>query len=122
VRWTGQGKDLWRVRVDLFAASTSPGLVSGTFDRLRALLTEGDGGEQDLVGADQGLGITQRPVVGLLFWVRADDEGSAATTAVAAARAAGSGGGVGPELYDVTVIPQEAVVLPGDPLYPTQPD
>lgn len=74
------------------------------------------------VGGDQGLGVTGRPVVGLLFWVDADDVGEAATMAVRAARRTGAAHGVGPDLYDVTVIPMEAVVRPGDPGCPAMPD
>jgi hypothetical protein len=61
-------------------------------------------------------------VVGLLFWVQADDVGEAARIAVDTARRAGAGCGVGPELYDVTIIPLNAVVLPDDPQYPSMPD
>ena len=38
------------------------------------------------------------------------------------ARQAGKSAGVGPEPYDVTVIPQAAVVLPNDARYPQMPD
>jgi hypothetical protein len=54
--------------------------------------------------------------------VKADDVGGAATTALDVARQSGNGAGVGPELYDVTVIPRAAVVLPNDPHYPRMPD
>jgi hypothetical protein len=74
------------------------------------------------VGADHGLGIEGRPVVGLTFWVRADDVGQAAKTAVESARRAGTESGVGSELYDVVVIPDAAVAIPDDPRYPQMPD
>ena len=48
--------------------------------------------------------------------------GGAATIAVDAARRAGSGCGVGPTLYDVTVIPSDSVALPDDPTYPVMPN
>lgn len=119
----GVGSELWRVRVDLFAEDDDGRRVSAAAAALRAVLVDDDGDPAHAdVGADQGLGVTTRPVVGLLFWVRADDVGGAATTAVDTARRAGAAHGVGPDLYDVTVIPRDAVVLPGDPLYPSMPD
>jgi hypothetical protein len=59
-----------------------------------------------------------------VFWVRADDVGAAAAQAVQVARIAGQCGlDVGPELYDVTVIPGDAVVTGSDPAaYPLMPD
>ena len=66
-------------------------------------------------GVDQGLGVTERPVAGLVFWVRTDDVGAAAARAVEVARGAGGPAGLGPELYDVTVIPQGAVMMGSDP-------
>jgi hypothetical protein len=73
------------------------------------------------VGGDQGDGATGRPVVGLTFWVRAEDVGEAAVRALDLARRAGENHGVGPELYDVVVIPSAAVVSPDDPEYPHMP-
>jgi hypothetical protein len=97
--------------------------MSATIDALRKLLHQsGDMTPSEDSGADQGVGIARRPVIGLVFWVRADDVGDAARKAVAAARRAGEPNGVGPELYDVTVIPDEAVARPGDPEYPSMPD
>jgi hypothetical protein len=61
-------------------------------------------------------------VVGLLFWVRADDVGSAAKTAVEAACRAGTESGLGAELYDVVVIPSAAVASRDDSAYPRMPD
>jgi len=122
-RWVGDGSELWRVRVDLFAEDGDSQRVQAAAESLRSLLrederepTRGD------AGADQGLGITSRPVVGLLFWVRADDVGRAAKVAVETAQRAGAACGVGPDLYDVTVIPRDAVALPDDPGYPSMPD
>jgi hypothetical protein len=118
----GTGANLWRVRVDLFALGDDGRRVGRAVDELRGLLQEdGRVGNAD-VGGDQGLGVTGRPVVGLLFWVDADDVGEAATTALQVARRAGAAHGVGPDLYDVTVIPEDAVVRPRDPSYPAMPD
>lgn len=121
MRWIGDGSDLWRVRVDLFAADDNGDRVSACARELDLLLAGGDGSGGG-TGADQGLGIARHPVVGLLFWVRADDVGRAATLAVDTARLAGRSHGVGPRLYDVTVIPEDAVALPRDPAYPEMPD
>jgi hypothetical protein len=64
-------------------------------------------------------------VVGLSFWVRADEVGAAATLAVETARRAGAQSGVGPELSAVSVFPSTSVRWPGegDPAYlPRQAD
>jgi hypothetical protein len=122
MRWAGVGSELWRVRVDLFAESKNPRRqINNVAKVLSSLLTSNDGYPKPDIGLDQGTGATGRPVVGLLFWVRADDVGGAATTAVEIARRAGENDGVGPELYDVVVIPRAAVVLPQDPRYPQMP-
>jgi hypothetical protein len=123
MRWAGDGSELWRVRVDLFAESHDPRRqINKVKDTLRGLVTGNDGEPGADIGADQGTGVTTRPVVGMLFWVRANDVGGAAATAVETARRAGEGAGVGPELYDVVVIPRAAVVRPNDPKYPPMPD
>lgn len=115
------GASEWRVRVDLFAVDGDGFRVERAVDELRGQLQD-DGCTNADVGGDQGLGVTGRPVVGLLFWVEADDVAGAARTALQVARRAGAAHGVGPDLYDVTVIPKEAVVRPGDPGYPAMPD
>jgi hypothetical protein len=123
VRWAGAGSELWRVRVDLFAVDDDARRVTSVTESLRHLLTtRDDSAMPEHIGADQGTGIAGRPVVGLLFWVRADDVGIAARTAVETARRAAEGSGAGPELYDVTVIPEAAVALPHDSAYPPMPD
>lgn len=120
----GHGSALWRVRVDLFAPDHESGRVSATHEALGHQLTETDGAARRPGdwAADQGLGIEGRPVVGLLFWVRADEIGRAATLAAETARRAGAESGVGTELYDVVVIPSASVTHRDDPHYPPQPD
>jgi hypothetical protein len=61
-------------------------------------------------------------VIGFTFCVRADDVGSAATTGLAVAQAAGPAAGVGPEFYDVVVVPHSAVVVPLDEFDIPMPD
>jgi hypothetical protein len=124
MRWVGDGSELWRVRVDLFAPDRDAGRVAEAHLALQRQLTASDDtatrpGE---VGADQGTGIAGRPVIGLSFWVRADDVGQAARIAVETARRAGADSGVGTDLYDVVVIPDAAVARPDDPAYPPMPD
>jgi hypothetical protein len=124
VRWVGDGSEFWRVRVDLFAPDDDGARVPAAHEALQRQLTASDEaarrpGES---GADQGTGIEGRPVVGLSFWVRADDVGEAARTAVDTAQRAGTESGVGTELYDVVVIPNAAVARPDDPGYPRMPD
>ena len=53
-------------------------------------------------------------MIGLVFWVRADEVGQAATLAIETARRAGEKCGVGPELYEVVVLPSSAVRHPGE--------
>jgi hypothetical protein len=123
MRWVGDGSDLWRVRVDLFAEDDSRTRVATAHRALqRQLTSDGEAGKVGEVAADQGIGVEGRPVVGLLFWVRADDIGRAASTAVEAACRAGTDSGLGSELYDVVVIPSAAVASLDDPAYPSMPD
>jgi hypothetical protein len=123
MRWTGTGSGLWRVRVDLFADDDDRRRVATAFDALDALLTRSDDNDpKHDFGVDQGTSIAKRPVVGLTFWLAADDVAAAAANAVAVARQAGEGCGVGPELYDVVVVPQASVAEPSDHNYPPRPD
>jgi hypothetical protein len=46
--------------------------------------------------------------------VRADDLGAAAVTALQSARLAGSAADVGPEYYDVSLVPRSAILVPED--------
>lgn len=108
--------------MDLFAEDGEPSRVTAPAEALGVLLTAGDGGDDDGYATDQGTGVAGRPVVGLLFWVAADEVGVAATLAVDTATRAGAGCGAGPELYDVVVVPRSAVVLPRDASYPSMPD
>lgn len=124
VRWGGNGSELWRVRVDLFAPDDDGTRVTAVHEAIRRQLTESDDaarrpGES---GADQGTGIANLPVIGLTFWVRADDVGDAARIALGAAQRAGADSGIGTEPYDVVVIPNAAVARTDDPRYPRMPD
>jgi hypothetical protein len=124
VRWVGNGSELWRVRVDLFAADRDSARVAMAHEALQRELTASDEavGRPGEVAADQGTGIEGRAVIGFSFWVRADDVGQAARTAVEAARRAGADSGAGTDLYDVVVIPNAAVARRDDPAYPPMPD
>ena len=112
---------VWRVRVDLFATQDAPTKrqLQEIHRRLRDL-SSADAAMDTAV--DQGTGVTRRAVVGMTFWVDAADVGQAAITAVDIARRASEGHGAGPDLYDVTVIPRDAVVTPNDARYPPRPD
>ncbi|MGC2190788.1 MAG: hypothetical protein WA751_00425 [Candidatus Dormiibacterota bacterium] len=121
--YAGAGSGLWRVRVDLF--TPLKGIhTQVAVDAVRSLLLSDDSEVERLgVGGDSGLGIEGRPVVGLLFWVRADGVGVAASIAVdTAQRATFKCCGETLDLYDVTIIPRGAVILPDDPQYPQRPD
>ena len=122
MRSAGEGSALWRVRVELFADDDSAHRVPACARSLEQLLPPDDGealaGIGGDYGVDQGIGDAARPVVALLFWLRADDLGRAAVAAVEIARLAGRDAGVGPRLYKVTVLPADAVARPDDPLYP----
>jgi hypothetical protein len=112
------------VRVDLFAPDPHGGRVPAAHEALQRELTGSDGaaGRPGDSAADQGIGVEGRDVVGLLFWVRADDVGQAASLAVETARRAGAESGVGTDLYDVVVIPSGSVSWSDDPAYPAMPD
>ena len=121
-QWVGTGSELWRVRVDLFVPDDSGDWVHLAAEGLRPLLTGSDPSiRHGDFGIDQGTGIANRPVVGLLFWVRADDVGQAALDAVGTARRALAAPLPDAGLYDVTVIPCAAVAT-GDPTYPPMHD
>jgi hypothetical protein len=112
------------VRVDLFALDPYSHHVSAAHQALQRELAETDGAAKPSgdSATDQGLGIEGRPVIGLVFWVRADDVGQAASIAVDTARRAGVESRVGTELYDVVVIPSASVARQDDPTYPPMPD
>jgi hypothetical protein len=128
MRWTGDGSELWRVRVDLFVERREPikRQMNAIHENLKAQLTQSDGDattDRGASGLDQGTGAAGRDVIGILFWVRANDVGQAASTAVDVARRVGAGEGVGPGLYDVVVIPRDAVTFSKDGReYPQMPD
>jgi hypothetical protein len=126
VHWVGDGSGLWRVRVDLFAPDAESGRVSATHEALQRELTETDGAARPWgdSATDQGRGIEGRPVIGLVFWVHADEVGEAASLAVETARHAGAESGIGPELYELIVLPSTSVRHPGegDPAYLPKPD
>ena len=121
MRSAGQGAELWRVRLDLYAEPLErrqSDTVVTVAKRLKSLLTSKD----DLrsrtdIAVDLGTSAAPRPTIGMRFWVRADDVGGAAITALEIARQAGRDAGVGPELYEISVTPRAAVVLPDDPGY-----
>ena len=116
MRWAGDGSELWHVRVDLIAPDGESWRVSAAHAALMELLTGDDGAPTRGFGAgvDQGIGVEGQPVIGLTFWVRADDEGAAAVTALATARAAASADIAGPAYYDVVLVPRSAVIVPPD--------
>ena len=120
MRSVGVGAESWRVRVDVMVSRDAPSWVSLATAALSKLVTGANDGTD--VGADQGLGVGSQPVLGLLFWVRADDVGQAAVTAVDTALNVAKTLDRTAELYDVTIVPQRAVVLPGNPRYPAMPD
>jgi hypothetical protein len=114
VRFAGSGTDLWHVRVDLIAPDDNGRKVTPVAEELRRLLNEDDRDLPGGGGADQGIGVEGQPVAGLVFWVRADDVGAAAMTALQTARRAGSVADVGPEYYDVSLVPRSAILVPED--------
>jgi len=122
VRIVGQGEALWRVRVELFAEDGAMHRIGASAVALDQLLPEDDGetllGMGGDHGVDGGIGDARGPVVGFLFWVRADGLGEAAETAVDFARLVGRWPGAGPRLYKVVVLPDDAVARPDDPHYP----
>jgi hypothetical protein len=111
------------VRVDLIAPDGDGSRVALAHESLLPVLVYDDGaGGHPGSGIDQGIGHEGRPVIGFTFCVRADDVGSAATTGLAVAQAAGAAAGVGPEFYDVVVVPHSAIVVPLDEFDIPMPD
>jgi hypothetical protein len=83
VRIVGRGEALWRVRVELFADDGDVNhRIGASAVALEQLLPEDDGetlpGMGGDHGVDEGIGDARFPVVGFLFWVRADAVGEAA--------------------------------------------
>lgn len=92
--------------------STSPATnarVTPTADVLGGLLRGSHEGHGHGYGVDEGIGVEGQPVVGLTFWVRAEDVGTAAMTAVDTARRAGAAAGAGPDYYDVSLVPRSVI-------------
>jgi hypothetical protein len=114
MRFAGKGSDVWHVRVDLIAPDDSGSRVTPAAEELRRLLNEDDTPAAGGGGADQGIGIEGQPVVGLTFWVRADDVGAAAMTALDTARLAGRAADVGADYYAVSLVPRSAILMPED--------
>jgi len=110
----GHGLNLWHVRVDLIAPDADGWRVEPTAEALAVLLTQPDSGDRLATSIDQGIGVEGQPVLGLSFWVWADDVGAAATRALQTAISAGAVAGVGPHFYDVVVVPRTSVVVAVD--------
>ena len=120
-RWTGEA--LWRVRVELFAEDGNVmHCIGASAVALEQLLPDDDGETLPGIGGDHGvdggIGDALLPVVGFLFWVRAEALGEAAETAVEFARLVGRWPGAGPRLYKVVVLRADCVSRPDDPYYP----
>jgi hypothetical protein len=114
MHFAGDGEHLWHVRVDLIAPDDDGRRVTPVAEELRRLLHDDERIGRGGGGADQGRGSEGRPVVGLTFWVKADDLGAAAVTALETARRAGSAAEVGPDYYDVSLVPRSAIPMPED--------
>ncbi len=112
--YAGEGPDLWHVRVDLIAPDEEGARMSLVAEALRRQLRGVHTGHGSGAAVDQGIGVEGQPVLGLLFWVRADEVGGAAVTALETARRAGAVADVGPDYYDVSLVPRSAVVGPED--------
>lgn len=114
MRYAGEGSRTWHVRVDLIAPDRDGSRVRPTADALGGLLQGSHEGPGHGYGVDQGIGVEGQPVVGVTFWVRAEDIGAAAMTAVDTARRAGTAAGAGPDYYDVSLMPRSVIVGPED--------
>jgi hypothetical protein len=108
----GDGVHAWHVRVDLIAPDNDGARVGLVADALRQQLQGTHEGRGWGAGVDQGTGVEGQAVIGLSFWVRADDLGGAALTALETARRAGAAAEVGPDYYDVSLVPRSSVVVP----------
>lgn len=112
MKWVGVGPELFSVRVDLVAPDGDSQWVGLLADALIRQLPFGDGRDRAFAGVDQGRGHEGSPVVGLTFMVRATDFGGAAQQAIDTALAAGADAGLRGRVYDVVLVPEDALVLP----------
>ena len=112
--FVGKGRELWHCRVDLIAPDDDGRRVSRAAQGLRPLLRGENTGPGHGYGVDQGKGDEGQPVLGLTFWVKADEVGPAASTALATARQAGASADAGPEYYNVTLVPRSAILMRAD--------
>jgi hypothetical protein len=110
----GDGTDSWHARVDLIAPDNDKARVGVAAEALRRQLHGTHAGTGWGAGVDQGIGVEGQPVIGFVFWVRADDLGSAALTALDTARRAGAAANLGPDYYDVSLVPRSSVLVPED--------
>lgn len=99
----------WHVRVDLRVPDDEGWRVTPIADELRTLLGDQQEAPGPNGGVDQGTGAELFPVVGLLFWVHAEDVGKAAAAALDLAQRAGSTAGAGPDYFDLSLVPQSAI-------------
>jgi len=119
-RYIGEGAQVWRVRVELFAKDPDD-RMEAAWRSLDRMLPVDDGRELAApynwgFAVDQGIG--DASVVGFLFAVRADGLGTAAERAVDFVRGVGVDCGVGPELFKLTLIPAEVVPVGQMESYP----
>jgi hypothetical protein len=112
VKWVGEGPELFSARVDLTAPDDDARWVRLVAASLMQRLPFSNGTGRALIGVDQGRGHEDAPVVGLTFLLRATDFAGAARLAVETAVAAGADAGLTGKVYDVVLVPEDALVLP----------
>lgn len=116
VRWIGDGQELWYVRVELFVEGDSAGLVGPAWTALTDLLSGDDDDDGAGPATDEGTGMAEWPVVGVVFHVKADNVADAAQLAIDTASKALKDASRG--LYGMTLIPASSAPRQHDPMFP----
>lgn len=120
VRAVGQGSDLWRVEVVLWAREPEADRVQALLDAVAAVaLTSVEDDKVALPDVERAWSYDIQPPeggLGVACWARSDSVGDAAETAWRVVRdAAAAVLGEEPRLWDLRVIPRAAILAAPDP-------
>jgi hypothetical protein len=115
MRVIGEGKDLWRVEVVLWAGEPEVGRIRDLLDAVAAATVASDDDDpSDLPDVERAWSYDMQPPeggVGVACWVRSDSVGAAAEEGWRVVRhAAGAALGVEAGLWDLRLIPRPAIL------------
>jgi hypothetical protein len=119
VRGTGDGGNLWRLEVVLWRCDSSKRAAERLIATVLNTTVEFDGDVPQMRDVESTSSYDIQPPgggVGIAFWVRADEVGSAADIGWAVVRDAAAELFVeAPQLWDLRVIPREAILADESP-------